>query len=217
VTGLVALGGVIFGCGLQGKANFSHLLAPEWAAVEAFAKQARFPEQHLVLRPDGEQDLRICKGISTWEDLHAAFSGALADSANGLVFVETDGRAHANPTAWKPLVARARIWPESCVVPVRPAQRLDSGSSSASAGCRVMSAVRRPARRFAKFMADSSAPTVSITRATTRRMPTRAAATSAIHDPTKQAIIEQPVACSMIGSVRISACEGLPYWVVRVD
>ena len=81
----------------QGKANFSHLLAPEWSAVEAFAKQVRFPQQHLVLRPDGEQDVRICKGISTWEDLHAAFSCALADSANGLVFVETDGRAHANP------------------------------------------------------------------------------------------------------------------------
>jgi len=81
----------------QGKANFAHLLAPEWAAVEAFAKQVRFPEQHLVLRPDGEQDLRICKGIGRWEDLHTAFFCALADSANGLVFVETDGRAHANP------------------------------------------------------------------------------------------------------------------------
>ncbi len=85
----------------QGRANFAHLLAAEWAAVQAFAKQAGFPEQHLVLRPDSEQDLRICKGISTWETLHAAFCRALADSADGRVFVETDGRAHANPTRMK--------------------------------------------------------------------------------------------------------------------
>lgn len=38
----------------QGKANFAHLLARDWAAAEAFARQWGFPEHHLVVRPEGE-------------------------------------------------------------------------------------------------------------------------------------------------------------------
>ncbi len=82
----------------QGAANFSHLLTDDWAAVEAFAKQAGFPAHHLVVRPEGEDDPRIRKGIAAWAELEAAFISALAESANGRVFVETDVRAHANPT-----------------------------------------------------------------------------------------------------------------------
>ena len=82
----------------QGAANFSHLLTDNWAVAEAFAKQAGFPEHHLVVRPDGAEDPRIRKGIATWVALEAAFTWALAASASGRVFVETDMRAHANPT-----------------------------------------------------------------------------------------------------------------------
>ncbi len=82
----------------QGKTNFSHLLAADWAAAEAFAKQAGFPAHHLVVRPESEDDPRLHKGIATWAELEAAFISALAESANGRVFVETDVRAHANPT-----------------------------------------------------------------------------------------------------------------------
>jgi len=82
----------------QGKANFAHLLAADWAAAEAFAKQAGFPAHHLVLRPESEDDPRLRKGIAAWAELQAVFARALAESANGRVFVETDVRAHANPT-----------------------------------------------------------------------------------------------------------------------
>jgi hypothetical protein len=81
----------------QGKANFHHLLAGDWAATETFARQAGFPEQHLVVRPEGENDSRIRKGIATWSALEAAFAWAFSQSANGRVFLETDARAHANP------------------------------------------------------------------------------------------------------------------------
>ena len=82
----------------QGKTNFSHLLTTNWVAAEAFARQADFPAHHLVVRPESEDDPRMRKGIAAWEELEAAFISALAESANGQVFIETDVRAHANPT-----------------------------------------------------------------------------------------------------------------------
>ncbi|MCL5059799.1 MAG: hypothetical protein M1449_04375 [Candidatus Thermoplasmatota archaeon] len=82
----------------QGKTNFAHALAADWGATEDFARQAGFPEHHLVLCPQGQDDPRIEKGIATWAALEAAFVRARAQSANGQVFLESDVRAHANPT-----------------------------------------------------------------------------------------------------------------------
>jgi hypothetical protein len=82
----------------QGKASFAHQLAADWAAGEAFAKRMGFPEQHLVLRPDSEDDSRIRKGINSWAELKVCFAWALNQSSNGQVFLETDVRADANPT-----------------------------------------------------------------------------------------------------------------------
>jgi len=82
----------------QGKTNFAHLLAADWTAAEAFARQSGFPEHHLVVRPEAEEDARIRKGIAAWAELEAAFAWALAQSASRRVFLETDMRAHANPT-----------------------------------------------------------------------------------------------------------------------
>ena len=82
----------------QGKANFAHLLAKDWAAAEAFARQWGFPEHHLVVRPERDDDPRIRKGISSWAKLEGIFRCALEQSPSGVVFLETDVRAHANPT-----------------------------------------------------------------------------------------------------------------------
>jgi len=82
----------------QGKANFAHLLAKDWAAAEVFARQWGFPEHHMVVRPEREDDLRIRKGISSWAQLEAAFTSALEQSPSRLVFLEVDVRANANPT-----------------------------------------------------------------------------------------------------------------------
>ena len=108
----------------QGKTNFSHLLTDGWAAVAAYAKQAGFPAHHLVLRPESENDPRMRKGIAAWVALEAAFAWALAASASGRVFVETDLRAHANPTrmdnirlAAEDLVKKLRSLCPSCGTP----------------------------------------------------------------------------------------------------
>lgn len=82
----------------QGKANFAHQLVADWAAAEAFAKHMGFPEHQVVMRPESEDDPRIRKGISSWTELETAFAWALQQSTNDRVFLETDGRAHANPT-----------------------------------------------------------------------------------------------------------------------
>ena len=82
----------------QGRANNAHLLTGDWTAAEGFARQAEFPAHHLVVRPEGENDPRIRKGIADWAELEAVFAGARTQSASGLVFLESDLRAHANPT-----------------------------------------------------------------------------------------------------------------------
>jgi hypothetical protein len=81
----------------QGKANWAHRLVASWEDAECFARQVGFPEYHLVVRPEGENDPRIHKGIAAWSELKAIFTAALAQSANGEVFLETDFRAYANP------------------------------------------------------------------------------------------------------------------------
>lgn len=83
---------------VQGGARFSHRLTAEWAAAEAFARESGFPEHHLVVRPQSEDDPRIRKGIDSWMGLGAAFVWAQEQSADALVFLEIDLRAHANPT-----------------------------------------------------------------------------------------------------------------------
>ena len=82
----------------QGKTNCAHVLTANWQEAEAFARRAEFPEHHLVVRPEGENDPRIRKGIADWTDLQAAFAWALDQSESRCAFIETDMRAHANPT-----------------------------------------------------------------------------------------------------------------------
>ena len=51
------------------QAHHMHRLAANWTAAEAFARQAGFPGHHLVVRPEGEDDPRLRKGLSAWAEL----------------------------------------------------------------------------------------------------------------------------------------------------
>lgn len=82
----------------QGKTNLGNVLTTNWDDAEAFAQKAGFPEHHMLVRPKGENDPRIRKGIDNWSDLRSAFEWAQGQSTNDSVFIETDMRAHANPT-----------------------------------------------------------------------------------------------------------------------
>ena len=81
----------------QGPATFAHLESDDWGEVAGFATERGFPAQQLVVRPEGQDDPRIRKGIDSWSALAAAFDAAQRESRDGQVFVETDGRAFANP------------------------------------------------------------------------------------------------------------------------
>lgn len=82
----------------SGATRFSHLLTAKWEQVETFARAAGFPEHGLVARPQNEDDPRIRKGITDWETLREVFRWASGEASNGCVFLETDVRAHMNPS-----------------------------------------------------------------------------------------------------------------------
>jgi len=104
--------------------NDAHLSAVGWREVEDFAKRIGFPEHQLILRPCDQDDPRLRKGLADWSSLLAAFEWAGELSENGLVFVETDMRAHANPKrmaviaeAAQDLVQKLRSTCPQCDVP----------------------------------------------------------------------------------------------------
>jgi hypothetical protein len=69
-----------------------------WDSLATFAKRMKFPSHGLVSRPGGKDDPRIRKDAEAWDGLRVAFEECLQDSERGLVFVESDLRAHRNPT-----------------------------------------------------------------------------------------------------------------------
>jgi ribosomal protein S27AE len=108
----------------HGAAKHVHRLTGDWVAAEAFALEAGFPEHQLVVRPEGENDPRLNKGIADRAALAAALGQARRQSANGQVFLESDLRAHANPTpmvvicrAAEDPVARLRSLCPACGLP----------------------------------------------------------------------------------------------------
>lgn len=71
-----------------------------------FAKQVQFPSHGLIIRKSKEDYSKIEKGIHTWEDLKKIFALFLIE--NESVYVETDMRAHFNPTRMK-VIEKATI------------------------------------------------------------------------------------------------------------
>jgi hypothetical protein len=89
-----------------------------------FAVEAKFPEHHLVLRPEHQDHPNIYKNISDEQRLLNAFLAAKELSLNGAVFVENDLRAFCNPSrqeiirnAAKDLVQKLRSTCPACSTP----------------------------------------------------------------------------------------------------
>lgn len=82
----------------QGPGRSGHVQTALWTELAAFAQQNDFPSHQLVLRPDGPDDLRLHKGVSDWTTLRQCFEHCQAQANHGQVFIESDLRAHANPT-----------------------------------------------------------------------------------------------------------------------
>lgn len=82
----------------HGAAHDGHLQTGNWAEVEAFAVRVDFPQHQLVMRSQGQEDLRINKDIADWDSLRSCFDYCIHQSNNRQVFVEADRRAFANPS-----------------------------------------------------------------------------------------------------------------------
>lgn len=87
---------------LTEETNFGHCPARTLSDLTAFIKQVRFPLHALIVRPnDGLKAGFMFKGIADVETLEDAVNRSAAASADGMAHVETDMRAHVNPTRQK--------------------------------------------------------------------------------------------------------------------
>lgn len=82
----------------QGPARAGQGLARTPDELLQLARELGFPEHRLCLRPDHSEDPRVIKGLGSADELLDAFTQALALSSRRQVFVESDLRAHCNPT-----------------------------------------------------------------------------------------------------------------------
>jgi hypothetical protein len=79
-------------------AQNAHSYIYHWEELEKFAHTALFPSHHLVIKPTDEYHPKSIKNISDLQQLKDAFQWASAHSTKGVVYVENDLRAFANPT-----------------------------------------------------------------------------------------------------------------------
>ncbi len=81
------------------KTNYAMESVGSMQELQKFSKKVLFPSHALIIRPDN-QDNKSCiiKGINTVNMLEEAFNHAMNYSSNGKVWVETDMRAHMNPS-----------------------------------------------------------------------------------------------------------------------
>lgn len=78
--------------------NYSHETVTSFAEAEKFAISAGFPEHQIVVKPALGNISEMVKGISRKDELAKAVSWAISISPEQRAIIETDMRAHANPT-----------------------------------------------------------------------------------------------------------------------
>lgn len=104
---------------LARRTNFAHRLVPPASPsgpepeLERWLEQVGFPRHALIVRPQcssastGDSGEPVEKGLRRWEDLQPAIQRAASASREGLALVETDMRAHCNPTRMEAIRALA--------------------------------------------------------------------------------------------------------------
>ena len=89
--------------------NFAHLAVAPGEPLDPFLAKAGFPAHALIVRPNrGERTLFLAKGLADRAALDRAVAAAAAASADGRALVETDMRAHLNPTRMGTIAELAR-------------------------------------------------------------------------------------------------------------
>lgn len=84
---------------LSEKTNYAMKVIRSMDELDVFAQSAQFPSHALILRSDLHADHSlIFKGLNSIESLENAFKEIKRKSSTGLLRVETDMRAHLNPS-----------------------------------------------------------------------------------------------------------------------
>lgn len=87
---------------LSEKTNYNMQAVESMHELLAFCEKALFPSHALIMRPDDKENKNhIIKGINNSIMLEAAFNETIKNSKNNKVWVETDMRAHMNPSRMK--------------------------------------------------------------------------------------------------------------------
>lgn len=88
--------------------NFSHRVVTPADSLEDFITRVQFPSHGLIVRANaGDVHFGMVKGIQSLELLRAAMTEAARLSADGKAHIETDMRAHMNPTRMRSLAVLA--------------------------------------------------------------------------------------------------------------
>ncbi len=88
--------------------NLEHLAVLPGDALEPFLGRIGFPAHGLIVRPnEGEPTIALAKGIVELDRLNRSITKAAAVSPDGRARLETDMRAHLNPTRMKSLATLA--------------------------------------------------------------------------------------------------------------
>jgi hypothetical protein len=82
----------------SGPAQNESSYVTHWEELKKFADYALFPSHYLVIKPTDEYHPQSRKGIQDLVELKNAFDWAKSLSSKGIVYVENDLRAFANPT-----------------------------------------------------------------------------------------------------------------------
>ncbi|MEZ5789124.1 MAG: DUF6671 family protein [Xanthobacteraceae bacterium] len=79
---------------------YSHTVAATDSELNAFLQSISFPAHALILRPNAPRDgdTTLHKGVRTREELGRTLQDCAERSGDGRVFIQTDMRAHMNPT-----------------------------------------------------------------------------------------------------------------------
>ncbi|MBC7545565.1 MAG: hypothetical protein H7338_22785 [Candidatus Sericytochromatia bacterium] len=84
---------------LTTKTNCDQAVVATWAEAQAFADRVGFPSHGLVVRSGAKADSAVAaKGVADAASYEAVIRQALAQAGDGRILVETDMRAHLNPT-----------------------------------------------------------------------------------------------------------------------
>ena len=105
--------------------NFRHANVASLTELEDFLTRSGFPSHALIVHPNQRNGSNlIFKGLQTIEDVSSAIELCRGQSSDGLTHIETDMRAHMNPTRMKAirrlagkLVRRLRSLCPSCSTP----------------------------------------------------------------------------------------------------